>query len=130
MLNDILTLHKTVTSKPIRLFTNFITLIPSITVTELRVVSMGHLQRVWHASTERLPFQTLDSVPILDLLMLQLLRPAFPNLSCLFSTFNHEYLSVLSQFCLTKIFSMIELIFYVSGQMSTVKITIDKYRTV
>ena len=32
----------TVTSRPIRIFTNFMTLIPSFTFTELRVVSMKH----------------------------------------------------------------------------------------
>ena len=53
----------TVTSQPIRLFTNFMTLIPSLTFTELRVVSMEHLQRVWHASKERLPFRAHGSVP-------------------------------------------------------------------
>ena len=36
--------------------------------------------------------------PFLDLLMLQLLRPVFPNLPCLFSTFHLEYPSVLSRF--------------------------------
>ena len=48
----------TVTSQPIRLSTNSMTLIPSVTFTELWVVSMEHLQRVWHASRERLPFRT------------------------------------------------------------------------
>ena len=53
----------TVTSQPIRLSTNFMTLIPTLTFTELRVVSMEHWQRVWHASRERLPFRTPGSVP-------------------------------------------------------------------
>ena len=53
----------TVTSQPIRLSTNFMTLIPTLTFTELRVVSMEHLQRVWHASRERLPFRTPGSFP-------------------------------------------------------------------
>ena len=52
----------TVTSRPIRLPTNFMTLIPSLTFTELWVVFMEHLQRVWHASRERLPFRTPGSV--------------------------------------------------------------------
>ena len=34
-----------------------------LTFTELRVVSMEHFQRVWHASRERLPFRTPGSVP-------------------------------------------------------------------
>ena len=54
----------TVTSQPIRLSTNFMTLIPSLTFTELWVVSIEHLQRVWHASRERLPFRTPGSVPL------------------------------------------------------------------
>ena len=52
----------TVTSQPFRLSTNFMTLIPSLTITELGVVSMEHLQLVWHASSERLPFQIPGSV--------------------------------------------------------------------
>ena len=52
----------TVTSLPIRLSTNFMTFIPSLTFTELWVVSMEHLQRVWLASRERLPFRTPGSV--------------------------------------------------------------------
>ena len=42
------------TSQPIRLSTNLITFIPSLTLTELWVVSIEHLQRVCHASRERL----------------------------------------------------------------------------
>ena len=53
----------TVTSLPIRLSTNFMTFIPSLTFTELWVVSMEHLQRVWLANRERLPFRTPGSVP-------------------------------------------------------------------
>ena len=67
MLNDI---HSdpwpTVASQPIRLSTNFMTFIPSLTFTELRVVSMEHLQRVWLASRERLPFRTPGSVPVFE----------------------------------------------------------------
>ena len=54
----------TVTSLPIRLSTNFMTFIPSLTFTELWVVSMEHLQRVWLASRERLPLRTPGSVPL------------------------------------------------------------------
>ena len=39
------------------------TLIPTLTFTELRVVSMEHRQRVLHASRERLPLRTPGSVP-------------------------------------------------------------------
>ena len=62
--------------------------------TKLRVVSIEHLQWVWHASKERLPSWTpLGSVPLRDLHMLQLLRLAN------FPTFQFEYPSVLSRFC-------------------------------
>ena len=55
----------TVIFLPIRLFTIFMTLIPSsLTLTELRVVPMEHLQQVWHASRELLPFRTPGSVPL------------------------------------------------------------------
>ena len=54
----------TVTSQPIRLSTNIVNLIPSLTFTELWVVSMDHLQRVWHNSRERLPFRTPGSFPL------------------------------------------------------------------
>ena len=54
----------TVTSQPIRLFTHFMTMILSFTFAELGVVSLEHLQRVWHASRERLPFRTPGSVPL------------------------------------------------------------------
>ena len=37
--------------------------------------------------------------PFWDLLMLQLLRPNFSNLPCLYSTFHLEYPLVLSRFC-------------------------------
>ena len=43
--------------------TNFMTLIPTLTFTELCVVSIEHLQRVWRASRERLPFWTPGSAP-------------------------------------------------------------------
>ena len=88
----------TVNFQPIRLFTNYMTLIPSLTFTKIRMVSVEHLQRMWHANTKRLPFWTPESVHFWDLLMLQSLRPIFPSLPCLFSTFRLEYPSVLSRF--------------------------------
>ena len=84
MLNGILIIDQLVTPIPIILFTNFMTLIPSLTFTKLRVVSMEHLQRVWHASRE--PFCGHLVPYFLDLLLLQLLRLIFPNLPC-FSRF-------------------------------------------
>ena len=53
----------TVTTQPIRLSINFMTLIPNLTFTELWVVSMEHSQREWHASRDCLPFRTPGSVP-------------------------------------------------------------------
>ena len=55
----------TVTSHQIRLSTNFHDLDTGLTFTELRVVSLEHLQRVWLARRERLPFWTPGSVPLL-----------------------------------------------------------------
>ena len=86
----------TANSIPIRLLTNFITMIPNLTFTELRVVSMEHLQGMWHASWDRLPFQTSGSVPFGTYLCS---KQVLPNL-CLFSTFHLKYPSVLSRFCL------------------------------
>ena len=97
-------LWPTVTSQSIRLSTNFMTLIQSLTFTELWVVSMEHWQRLWHTNRERLLFRTPGSIPsFLDFLVLQLLRPDFSNLPCLYSTFHLEYPSVLSLFCFTLI---------------------------
>ena len=53
----------TVTFQQIRLSTNSIALIPTLTFTESWVVSIEHLQRMWHASRERLPFRTPGSAP-------------------------------------------------------------------
>ena len=59
----------TVTVQPIRLFTNSMTFIPILTLIDSRVVSMEHLQRVWHANKESsLPFWTPCSVPFLSCL--------------------------------------------------------------
>ena len=67
--------------------------------TELGVVSMQHLQRVWHFNRESLPFPTPGSIAFCDLLMLQLLKPVFLSLPCRFPTFHLEYPSVLSRCC-------------------------------
>ena len=69
------------TSLPIRLSTNFINFIPSLTFTELWVVSMEHLQRVWLASRERLPFRTPGSVPILGLAYAPIVETKFLELA-------------------------------------------------
>ena len=102
MLNDILTLDK-LQWLPYRpdFLPIFRTLIPGLTFTELRMVSVEHFQMVWLASRERLPFQTPGTVPPFgDLLMLQLLRPVWLNLPYRFSTFHLEYPSVHSRFSL------------------------------
>ena len=54
----------TVTSQLIRFPTNFMTMIPSLIFTELWVVSIEHLQRLWYASRKCLPFRTPCSVPL------------------------------------------------------------------
>ena len=64
MLNDILILDQLQWHPPpISSSINFMTLIPNLTFTELRVVSMKRLQRVWHASRACLPFRPPGSVP-------------------------------------------------------------------
>ena len=79
----------TVTAQPIRISTNSMTSITSLTFTEFWLVSMEHLQRVWHASRERLSFRTPVSVPLFwDLLVLRLLRPDSSNLPCILLIFS------------------------------------------
>ena len=64
MLNDILTLDELQWLPNRSDFPpNFMALIPDLTFTELRVVSMEHLQRVWLPSRERLPVRTPASAP-------------------------------------------------------------------
>ena len=86
----------TVTSQQIRLSTNFMTLIPSLTFTGLWVVSMEHLQQVWHgANRERLLFWNLvpPPPPILGRVCAPIVETKFflTYLSCLNSTFHLEY---------------------------------------
>ena len=76
-------------------FHNFMTLIQSLTFTELRVVSMEHLQWCGMSAGNAHPSGHLAPSPFWGLAyMLQLLRPVFPNLPCLFLTFHLEYSSV------------------------------------
>ena len=79
-----------VASQPIGLFTNFMTLILSLTFTEFQVLFMEHLQGEWHTSRERLPFWKPLSVPFSDLLMLQLFRPVFPDLPFVYLTIRYD----------------------------------------
>ena len=64
MINTILTFDKQGLPNWSQLTTNFMTLIPSLTFTKLWVVSMEHLQLVWHISRERLPSWHL--VPVMS----------------------------------------------------------------
>ena len=89
----------TVTSQPIRLSTNSVTLIPSFIFIELRVVSMEHLQRLWHASRERIPFRTPGSVPLFGACVCSNCWDQFSWTCRLFSTFHLKYPSELSRFC-------------------------------
>ena len=79
---DLLQQYDSLLTNEIRLLTNFMTLIQSLTFYELRVVSMEYVQRFRHAGRQCLPFQTPCSVPFWDLLMLKLFRPFFRNLQC------------------------------------------------
>ena len=63
-----------------RLTTNFITLIPSLTFIELKVVSIEHLQWVWHASREGFPLRTPGSVLIRGPLYDLIVDTSFPTL--------------------------------------------------
>ena len=74
----------TVSFRPIKLSTNFVTLIPSLTFTELRLVYMELLQRVWHTSRERLPFGT----PGLGLAYAAICETNFPELVVCFHDFS------------------------------------------
>ena len=96
----------TVTSQPIRLSTNFMTFIPSLTLTELWVVSMEHLQRVWLASRERLPFRTPGSVPLFGTCLCSNCWDQISRTCHVYSTFRLEYPLVLSRFCFIFILSV------------------------
>ena len=67
-------------SWPIGLFASFMDFVPGTTFAGLWVVSMEHLQRVWHASGESLPFRTPGPVLFLDLLKnTQIVETSFPE---------------------------------------------------
>ena len=70
------------TSQPIRLSTNFMTLIPTLNFTELWVVSMEHLQRAWHASRNAYPSGHLvPPPPILGLACAPIVETRFLELA-------------------------------------------------
>ena len=56
-----------------------------------------HLQRMWHAGRERLPFRTPGSVTLLGTCLWS--NCWDPNLSCISLTFHLEHPSALSRFC-------------------------------
>ena len=77
-----------VTSQPIILSTDFMTLIPDLTLTELRVVTIEHFQRVWIANREGLPFRTPGSVPLFGgLAYSQIVETSFTELTVSFLDF-------------------------------------------
>ena len=92
----------TATFQPISLATNFVTFIPSLTFTELWVVSRENLQRVWHASRERLPFRTPGSFPFFGTCLCSNCWDQISR-TCLYSTFHLEYSLILSRFCFAQI---------------------------
>ena len=68
-------------------------------LTEIWVVSIEHLRRVWQADRGRLLLRTPGPVP-LGLAYVQLVETnPFPNLSLFYRTMLFEYPSVLSRFC-------------------------------
>ena len=76
------------------------TLIPTLTLTKLRQVSMEHLLRVWHANRESLPFRIPVSVPLFGLAWASNVETIFLELFCLYSAFHLEYPLVLFRFCI------------------------------
>ena len=100
MLNDILILDQQWLPNPIRLSTNFMTLIPSLTFTDYEWFPWSICNGCGMPAGNAYPSGHLVPSPFWDLLMLQLLRPNSSNLPCLYSTFHLEYPLVLSRFCL------------------------------
>ena len=90
---------QTVTFQPIRLSTNFMTLIPSLIFTNYEWFPWTFATGV-ACQQGRLTFPESWFRPQLwDLLVLQWLRPDSANLPCLYSTFHLKHPLVLSRFC-------------------------------
>ena len=68
--------------------------------TKFWVVSIGHLQREWHADRGRLLLRTPGPVPLGLVYVLLVETNPFTNLSLFYRTMLFEYPSVLSRFCL------------------------------
>ena len=64
------------------------TLIPSLTLAEIRVVFKDHLQRVWRASRERLHSHIPGSVPLLGLAYAPIVETSFSELAVYFLDFS------------------------------------------
>ena len=64
------------------------------------LVSVEHLQRVWHANRGRLLLRTPGPVPLELAYVLLVETNPFPNLSLFYRTMLFEFPSVLSRFCL------------------------------
>ena len=90
----------TVTSQPIRLSTNFMTLMPSLTFTDYEWFPWSICNGCGMPAGKLTLPDTLFSHPLWDLFLLQLLRPDSSNLPCLYSTFRLEYPLVLPRFWL------------------------------
>ena len=77
----------TVTSKPIRLSTNFMTLIPGLTFTELRVVFMEHLQRGGMPAGNAYPLGHLVPSHFWELAYAPMVETSFTELAIFFLDF-------------------------------------------
>ena len=82
-----------------RLSTDLMT-VPNLTLTELRDFHVAFVTGVACQLIALILPETWFRPPLLDLLVLQLLRPYASNLPCLYSTFRLVYPLELSRFCL------------------------------
>ena len=105
----------TVTFQPIRLSTNVMTLIPSLTLTDYEWFPWSICNGCDMPAGNAYPSRHLVSYPLWDLLVLQLLRPDSSNLPCLYSTFHLEYPLVLSRFCSILLKVKLKMIFQTSA---------------
>ena len=87
----------TVTSEPIRLFTNSMTLIPSLIFSEKRLVFMKHVQRVWHASRRTLILSNTWSPPFFETGLCSNCWDQLYRTFRLLVTFHLEYTLVLAK---------------------------------
>ena len=100
--------------EPIRLSTNFLTLIPNLTFNELRIVSMEHLQRMWHARRNAYPSGHLVTSSFLGVAYAPIVETSFTKLAVSFLDLLLEYPLVLSRFFMIPIPIFCVLKFYKS----------------